>query len=225
MKMKALLLATIIFPTFVYANTGSLATPFPGAKKGINIWTEEKLSTTSFTSDGYNQATWTDETVNSLFNILKTARKETNQYRSINNPLDTHLKPDVSNIELSFKFTGIPWIGKENILGFSPAGGYKKGKGWDGVVEFVQLPSLCVCSFTTFAIEKVILSKESVEYLVNKKPSEKDISGNWNVGFLYHVNWYTDTRRYSLECANKALKPENLKTMISMANQIDTSMS
>lgn len=233
-NMKKLLIAVFLVPSFVYGGPEPTATPFPGTKNGINILPLEKINMPmkeetrkqlrSFSAKGYNETKSTDEAVNSLLNIQKISAKETMQYDNNTNPLDTHLRSDVSKLRLSFNFTGIPEIPKENILGFAPAGGYSHKNGWDGVVEFDRIPTLGTCSFTTFAIKSVIIYKEALEYLINNKPSDKAISGNWNTGFLYHVNWYTDTRRNSLECANKNLKPENLKEMIRIANQIDKNL-
>jgi hypothetical protein len=232
--MKKLLISILLLPSLALAGSEPTATPFPGAKKGINIWPIEKINMPmkmetikgiqSFATKGYTDTMETDQSVNLLLGIPKIAAKETSQYDKINNELDTHLRSSLSKFRLSFKFSGIPGMSKENVLGFSPAGGYTHESGWDGMGEFIQLPNLGVCSFTTMAIESVILFKESLQYEVNKKPSDKNISGNWNTGFLYTVNWYTNTRRNSLECANKNLKPENLNQMIHIANQIDESL-
>jgi len=230
-SMKKLLVAIIILPWLVHAGAEVTTTPFSGAKKGVNIWPLAKMnmpmkeetiiSLKGLSTKGYIESYSIDESVNFLFDTAKTADKERAQYDRNPDPLDTHLKSDISQIRIGFKFSGIPGIPKENVLGFAAAGGYTHEKGWDGVGEFVRIPNLGICSFTTFAIESVIIYKEGLEYLVNKKPSDKGIEGNWNNGFLYHVNWYTDTRRNSFECANRHLNPDSLKEMIRIANQID----
>lgn len=222
---KLLLLAAIVIPVISYAADKTLS-PFDGAKDGVNVWSAEKLNmptkshVKSFANKQYNEATWTNERVESLFQVGKTGKKEASQYDKVTNQADTHLRSDISKIKLSFKFNGIPDIGKQSVLGFAPAGGYGKD-GWNGVVEFIQMPDLGVCSFTTFAIKSVILAKESLTRAVNGKQAENDISGNYTNGFLYHVNWYTNTRRNSFECANKNLDPEILKRMTRIANKID----
>lgn len=235
--MKKLLILTLILmlPDLVYAGTEPTASPFPGAKKGINIWPMEKIKMPGMKEtnkalkasaiNGFHETQETDQTVTFLLNIPKIAAQETRQYDKMNNELDTHLRSSFSKFRLSFKFSGIPRVSKENVLGFSPAGGYTHEKGWDGIGEIVQLPAIGVCSFSTFAIQSVIASKENIDYSVNGKLSEKSIAGNWNTGFLYTVSWYTDTRRNSLECANKNLKLENMKEIIGIAKEIDKSMS
>lgn len=229
--MNKLLAIIAILPGLTYAGTDSIATPFPGAQKGINIWSLEKLDSSTkekminhlktFRKDGYHQTSSTDEAFNSLYNIAKIAKNETKEYDKNHNPLDTHLKSDISKIKLSFNFPGMPGVSQENIIGFAPAGGYTHKNGWDGVVEFANIPNIGICSFTTFSIQSVILYKEVLEYSVNKKPTDKNISGNWNTGFIYQINWYTDKRRNSLECANKNFNPELMDKMIVIANQID----
>jgi hypothetical protein len=236
LKMRKLLISTMcLITTIAFAGSEPTASPFPGAKNGINIWPIKKINASmnkemklksykTLDIKGYNETNTTDESVNSLLGLPNIAAKETRQYAYDPNPLDTHLKSSVSKIRLSFKFSGIPGIEKENVFGFAAGGGYTHEKGWDGVIEFFRMPNLGICSFSTYSIVKVIVPKENVQYLVNKKISDQEISGNRMAGFLYRVEWFTDTRSYSLECANKELKKENLKEMIKIANQIDVAM-
>lgn len=227
-----LVAAILLMPSFASAESETIPSPFPGAKKGINIWPIEKMEmpmkkemirSMKFSAvRGYNETTSTDGKVHFLFQIPKIAAKETRQNDSNPNPLDTHLRSSISKLKLSFNFSGIPGLKKENILGFAPAGGYTHEKGWDGVVEFFSKQSLGVCSFTTYAIEKVIIPQETIEYLVNKKASDKILLGNLKAGFIYRVNWYTSDRRNSLECASKILNHEKMKEIIKIANQIDS---
>lgn len=236
-SMKNILIATILMlPVVAAASTEQTASPFPNAKKGINIVPMSEIqlpatmkkqmlkNRTALATKGYNDTTETDQDVLSLLSIQKTAKEETVQFDNSANPYDTHLKSSLSKLKLSFGFSGIPGIAKGNILGFAAAGGYGKGKGWDGVVEFVSIQKLGICSFTTYAIEKAILDKETLQYLVNRKPSNEDVSGNWNTGFLYTLNWYNPDRLMTLQCANKVLNPGNLDQMVNIAKQIDKNL-
>lgn len=230
---KILLSAACLLPMMSLASTKQTASPFPYAKNGINIMpladmklpdemNKQMLVTTKTTATtGYIDTTQTDQDVISLFALQKDSQNELRQFDADNNPLDTHLKSSLSKLELSFNFTEIPGIEKNNVIGFAVTGGYVKEKGWDGVVEFALIPTLGVCSFTTYKIESVILDKESLEYLVNKKPSNKNIAGNRNTGFLYTLNWYNPDRLMTFQCANKMLNPKNMSQMIDIANQID----
>jgi len=236
LKMRKLLISTMcLIPVITFAGSEPTASPFPGAKNGINIWSIEKINASmnkemklksykTLDIKEYNETNTTDESVNSLLQIPNIAAKETRQYDYDPNLLDTHLRSSISKIRLSFKFSGIPGIARENVLGFAAGGGYTHEKGWDGVIEFVRIPNLGICSFSTYSIVKVIVPKENIQYLVNNKISDKEIAGNKMTGFLYRVEWFTDTRNYSFECANKKLKKENLKEMVKISNQIDRSL-
>jgi len=235
--MKKILLSTMfLLPTIALAGSEPTASPFPDARNGINIWPTEKINksmppqmqlkpTETLDNKGYNETTSTDELVNSLLSLPNIAAKETRQYDNDPNPLDTHLKSSLSKIRLSFSFSGIPGIEKENVLGFAAAGGYTHEKGWDGVVEFVKMPNLGICSFSTYSIVKVIVPSNNIQYLINKKISNTEIAGNKMVGFLYRVEWFTNTRSYSFECANKNLDHKNLTEMVKIAKQIDRNVS
>lgn len=237
-SMKKLLLATILaLPVVASASDEPTASPFPNAKPGINIAPLSEINLPSsikkqmiktkkaFVEKGYEDTSETDPNVLSLFAVQKNATAEIRQYDGNENPLDTHLKSSLSKLRLSFRFVGIPGIEKKNVLGYAAAGGYTHKNGWDGIVQFVSLPSLGICSFTTYAITKVIMPEESLKYLVNKKPSIRDIAGNWNTGFLYTLQWYNPDRFMALECANKMLKPENMNQMINIAKHIDNGIS
>jgi len=67
----------------------------------------------------------------------------------------------------------------------------------------------------------VELNEETTEYLVNKKPTSKVIIGAYNSGFVYTVNWYTDTAMSILDCANKRYEKSIMTAMIALANKID----
>lgn len=233
--MKKIILTTcLILPGLINAaSMKETASPFPNAKKGINIMpmTEINIPSTmknqilknkkAFTTQGFDNTDSTDQNVISLFQLEKSAKEEIKQFDNNPNPYDTHLKSSPSKINLAFNFKGIPNIENQNIIGYAAVGGYIKGKGWDGIVEFISSEKLGICSYTTYKIEKVILDKETTEYLVNKKPSNKSIAGNWNTGFLYTVNWYTNNRLMTLKCANKRFKPTLIKNMVEVANNID----
>jgi len=236
---KLLLLISLILPTLVGAipmeieNATETASPFPNAKKGINILPLKEINIPapmknqilrnkgSLTANGYEDTTDTDENVLSLFKLQRNAKEEISKFDDSKNPYDTHLKSSVSKLDLAFNFQNIPGVQKKNIIGYAAVGGYVKGKGWDGVVEFISNPKFGICSYTTYKIEKAILDKETTEYLVNKKPSNKSVAGNWNVGFLYTVNWYIPDRLMSFECANKMFDPVIINDMIALANHID----
>jgi hypothetical protein len=238
--MKKLLLTILLMVSnFVNAapielkNVKETVTPFPNAKEGINIVPLAELNAPTDMKNqilayekvratkGYRDTNDTDENVVSLFKLQENAKEEIAKFDNNKNPYDTHLKSSASKIKLAFYFSGIPKISKDNVIGYAAAGSYSKGKGWEGIVEFITDSKLGICSYTTYKIGKVIFDKEKTEYLVNNKLTDKDVAGNWNVGFMYTVNWYTSNRFMSLECANKMYEPANISKMISLAKEID----
>lgn len=231
---KIILIACLMLSGVINAaSMEETASPFPNAKQGINIMPLSEINIPlsmknqilknkqALATQRFDDTTSTDQNVIALFQLQRTAKDEIKQFDNNKNPYDTHLKSSLSKINLAFNFHGIPNISNQNILGYAAAGGYLKGKGWDGIVEFISISKLGICSYTTYKIEKVILDKETTEYLVNKKPSNRNVAGNWNTGFLYTVNWYMPDRLMSLECANKMFKPNLIKDMIELATIID----
>jgi hypothetical protein len=153
--------------------------------------------------------------------MQKNASDEIKQWENSSDPYDTHLKSSLGKLKLSFPFNGVPDVDKNKIIGFAAAGGYEKGKGWDGIGEFFNDNNLGVCLYNTYKIQTVILPRETIKFFVNKKPSTSDVSGNWNTGFLYSVKWYTNTRFAELQCANKMYDKSILQRVIDLANKID----
>jgi hypothetical protein len=233
--MKKILLVTgvLLLSLLNIALAEDTASPFPNAKKGINIIPIAKINLSpemkkhilknkiSIVNNGYEDTSETDESVISLFALEKNAREEIKKFDNDKNPYDTHLKSSLSKINLAFNLKGIPRIDTKNVIGYAAVGGYVKANGWDGFVEFISDKNLGICSYTTYKIEKVILDKETTEYLVNGKASNKSIAGNLNTGFLYTLNWYTDERLYTFVCANKSYKEDVISKMMSMARVID----
>lgn len=211
-----------------------LATPFPNAKPGINIMPLNQIPMPSemkkhvlknkiaiASNKGYEDTTEMNKDIITLLSIERKAKDDIKEYGNDPNPLDTHLKSSPTKIPMSFNFKGIKDV--DNVLGYAAAGGYNKAKGWDGLIQFVSDKNLGVCSYMTFKIEKVILDKETTEYTVNKKPTTKNIFGNWNTGFLYTVNWYTNDRIHTFQCANKTFKQTIMPKMLVIANKMDKS--
>lgn len=228
--MKKLLFVLILVSTVAQAENEEI-TPFPNLKmkEGINIVKSSDVTPSDVVSDndirsmqlkGYIDTNDVDGNIKALFSLEHEASNEIKSYREDNNPQDTHLKLSYQKIPLSFKYSDISTI-KGHIIGYAAAGGYSKQKGWDGIAVFFKENRLGICSYTTYAIKKVLLAKEKISYSVNKKPTTKSVKGNPKIGFLYSLNWYEDNRLYSLECANKTFDPERLNDLIVLANTIE----
>lgn len=141
-------------------------------------------------------------------------------------PHDTHLKANISDIQLAFAYKGIPFINKSDVIGFAAAGGYKNG--WTGIGEFFNDSKLGTCTLTLYNIALshggVRLGKSVVKYLVNNKPTTINIEGSINSGFMYKVHWFDNTFIHELECANMDFNEKITVTMVDYARLIDKSL-
>lgn len=168
-----------------------------------------------------------DEFINFLLKLPERAPAEIVEFKNNKNVGDTHLKSNFTEIKLAFKFKKITAIKQENIIGYAPIGSYlqkgKKDLGWSGIRVFFKDPMLGVCSYSFMKIQAVQLVKEGIKYQVNKKPSNYMVEGNYNIGFLYSLSWYTDNSMSTLECANVSLDRSNENKIISLADKIDQS--
>lgn len=221
---KIFVLSALICFNVAYAEAEILS-PYPEAKDGVNIWPMVKINPSynnkvSLANEAFIETNETNDAVNFLLNIKKSAKQEISQYSRVTDDADTHLKSSISKLHLNFDFKGIPSISESAVIGYSVAGGYT-ANGWNGAVQFADMKDMGICSFTSLKIKKVILAKEKISYVVNGKPSEKIIAGNYTAGFLYDVNWYTKTRRYSLECANLKFDSKIIDKMVVVSKRID----
>lgn len=202
--------------------------PFPSTMKGIQIvpllkqqipveMKQEIIAKRNEENNkGYRETN--AENVQFLLNIKRIATQEL-KAASVNDVYDTHLKSNFSSIKLAFPFKGISVIENKDVIGYAAIGSYKEG--WTGIREFFSNPTLGNCAYSYMGIKAVQLAEETTEYLVNKKPSNKVIEGNLNLGFLYTLNWYTNDSMHTLECANKSFNSEIMSKMIKLANIID----
>jgi len=160
-----------------------------------------------------------NQTAEFLLTINNHAAQEIQQYKSLtDNPYDTHLKSNYSEIKLSFPFSGLKDIDHKDIIGYAALGSY--GNGWDGLRIFFN-SNIGVCSYSRMSVQAMYMTEESTEYLVNKNPTEKSIDGNEKTGLLYSVSWYKDSTLYILECANYKFDPKIMPSLIDLANKID----
>lgn len=205
----------------------AMSIPEDMKKDIINKKNEEK-------EKGYQESD--DEYASYLLNVNKNASREIQAFSAKaiadNDPLDTHLKNNISDISLVFSFDEISWTSQQNIIGYAAIGSYIKEKtkgkknGWTGVKVFFSDPILGgTCAYSFFNLKAshgaVQLSKETTEYLVHNKPSTKMIEGNHHLGFVYTLDWYGAGTMNLLECANATFNKEIMYKMIMLANKID----
>ncbi len=173
---------------------------------------------------GYESTTESNEHVKFLLQLPQKGPLEIAEFK--NEIGDAHLKANASDLKLAFKFNKVNAIKKENIIGYTASGGYHqeggKNLGWDGVGMFFTDKELGVCSYTIMKIQAVQLVKETVEYTVNKKPSDSIVQGNYGIGFLYNITWYTNNTMNYVECANVAFSKDIKDKVITLANKLDS---
>jgi hypothetical protein len=156
-----------------------------------------------------------------LLNIKKDAAQQLNKINEKDDGVyGAHLKTAAGAIKLAFPFDHIKGVSSQEIIGYAPIGSFE-ANGWNGIRVIFSKQDFGNCSYSRMKIVGVELAKETTEYFVNQKPSNKMVEGSQNAGFLYIINWYTNHHMNTLECANKAFNPDMFSKMIGLANQID----
>src|SRR3990167_43437 len=232
MNKKVIILLFLICPVLSNANDTD---PFPEENKGIQIISLSKMNLPNeFKKEISNNLiqqkikgykTSNDESISFLLKLPEKAPQEIAEFKNNKNPMDTHLKSNIAEIKLAFNFNKISAIKEEDILGYAAIGSYlkrnKKDLGWSGLRVFFSDKTLGVCSYSLMKIQAVQLTKETIQYLVNNKPSDSIIEGNYTIGFIYSLNWYTNDTMSTLDCANNNFNKNNMKKLIALANKID----
>lgn len=229
---KKLLISLFLILSYTNIHAENVS-PFPAETNGIqiiplsnlNIPNELKAETRRKQAEenlkGYQEDTDSDEYIRFLTHLRSHSLQEIKDSKKLNDPYDTHLKSSLSEINLSIPFKPVKSIKNENVIGYAAIGSYIDNKGWSGVKEFFDDPELGTCAYSVTTIKAAQLSKETTEYLVHKKPSNKIIEGNFNTGFIYNLNWYTNHTMSVLDCANKKFDPAIMSKMIIYANKVD----
>jgi len=172
--------------------------------------------------------------VRELIAIKKLAQTEIASFKNDKNPLDTHIKPTLSDLQLGFKFKNPI---RNEIIGYVPAGGYYKANstfnktshdGWSGIKIFFNESKIGVCSFTYYDLNlshgAVKLNQDIITYAVNNKPTYSMVEGSYNSGFMYSVSWFSKMTMNNLECANMIFDKKIKDDTIALANKIDSNI-
>lgn len=230
MNIKLLANLLLIAPLIAHANDSPISTNIKGivivpmAKQQIPDSIKKEVMDSQKEQNEKGFITTSDNRASYLLNIQRNKEMQLNLAKTHNyGELDTTIKTYSSQIKLSFPFTSVKGVDSKNVIGYAAIGSYDKSKGWNGIKEIFSDPALGNCSYSRMGINAVQLSEETTEYFVNKKPSNKIIEGNYNEGFIYSINWYTNDNMFTLECANKNYNEENMTKMIALANTIDKS--
>lgn len=161
-----------------------------------------------------------------LLNLKKTSINEIRAYRNLQDKEDTHLKGKSEELKLAFDYKDLP-VNHDAIIGYAPIGSYvqKPREGWNGIKVFFETKELGVCGyeFTDLKLSNggVMIDKENVKFLVNKKPTVLSAEGDKASGFVYSVVWYNKLQVNRLDCAKVQFQKNLIDLMISFANEID----
>ncbi|MCR9191611.1 MAG: hypothetical protein NXI01_03015 [Gammaproteobacteria bacterium] len=174
-----------------------------------------------------------------LLNMRDKAKVNFKLNASPSNDSDTGLRPNIQNLKLAFKFTGItqhkgltapnnPFgVKKITLIGAAPQGGFHKEKGgWSGAAQFFDVKDIGTCSYGMMNVKAsntaAELAVEDVTYTINKKPTITTVQGSPNSGFIYKVEWFDDKNFHELECANMKYSPSTTKAVVNLAKGIDS---
>ncbi len=166
-----------------------------------------------------------DKTIIFFLKLKSNAPQEIKEFNDSKDKYDTHLKSDLSKIELSFSFVKPTVISEKEIIGYAAIGSYKNG--WNGIRIFFEKENIGICSYSYQNYISISAPESKIKYFIHKKPSFKLILGNNNTGFMYKISWNDDKKisvdEYLLECVNKNLDERILDKMVALSNQIDIS--
>ena len=135
---------------------------------------------------------------------------------------DTHLKKDVKDIQLAFKFNSYP-----NAIAYAPVGTYTSS-GWTGVKVFFDTKNMGFCSYFYMNLEASnitakIDNTDNKNY-INNKPTFNEVIGSPSSGFLYTTRWYDKNSVNMLECVNKTYDASIIEKLVGHAKIIDKTM-
>ncbi len=142
------------------------------------------------------------------------------------NPHGTAIKKHLSNIPLTFKFSGIPFIPQNDVLGWAASSTFNKA--WSGVAEYFKYPKIGICTYEIMDIKTsnatIYLRADLVTKDVNGKYTRYLVKGNKNDGFLYITRWYDNNYWHTLECSQQTFSRDTEKSMLDLASKIDRSI-
>ncbi len=167
-----------------------------------------------------------------LINFHNYAKTQFKLYEDNERATSTHLRKNINDLKLAFKFKGVPEgnslasAGTVTMLGIAPKGGFHEEKGgWSGAGQFFDAKNIGSCAYSVMNVKAsntaARLAIEDVTYDINNKVTISFVEGNKNSGFLYKVEWYDNDNFHELECANMKYSPEINRSVIELANRID----
>ncbi|QDQ40240.1 hypothetical protein E3226_007440 [Legionella geestiana] len=166
-----------------------------------------------------------------LMDFAKSAHYQYQKYANNFSPKSTHLRHEISELNMAYTFVGVPVSEMNTNIGVAPFGAYKQTRygdesdGWDGAVQFFEKNGLGTCEFKEHNLKLahggVELVKELVSDDVAGKPTVLLVKGTNESGYLYRVSWYDTTFARDLSCAAPKYSPATQRQVIELAKKIE----
>src|SRR3990167_7034572 len=220
---KKLLSVLILMPSIANA-AQNVNEHFPSTTRGFHVkpTSQEKIKTAMHLEKEYMEKSNEDQSIRFFLTLKSRAPSEIKEFKNNKDVGDTHLKSNLSEIKLSIPFEKISAINDNEIIGYAAIGSYEKG--WSGVRVFFERQELGICSYSFERFLAIQAEESKIKYIINNKPSFKNIEGNYNTGFIYTLSWDDDKKTsvydHKLECVNKNMNKNIMDRMIVLANNI-----
>lgn len=172
-----------------------------------------------------------DPYIAELLTMKSTAKHDISLYANTQSDSSTHLRKNVKDLKLAFKFPGTSPNGALHYtpgmqsLGAAPQGSFDEDKGWSGALNFFAYRNIGVCVYGVMNVEAsgtaAMLAVEDVTYDVNDKPTLVKVDGKPGYGFLYKVEWFDAVNFHELQCATQNYSDEIKGAVIQLAKNLD----
>jgi hypothetical protein len=145
--------------------------------------------------------------------------------RNLTASADTGLYQSINDIQMAYRYYGVPVSAMTNALAVAPAGTFIQGQGWTGAAQTFEKAGIGICTYNELnarlAHGSVLVAQETATNDVNGKITQKYAKGQEGEGFIYGVSWYDDTIYHELECAQPDFSTEAAQAVTNLAIAID----
>jgi len=228
--LKNIALSTLLFVPFLSMATDQ---PLPDPDGGIVIRPEKELPHYELLKDGiendrasvnkYGYIRRSSPEVRLLLNFKKGQIPFSSKNLTVS--ADTELYRSINDIQMAYRYYGVPASAMTNELAVAPAGTYLQGQGWTGAAQTFEKAGLGICNYNEMNAKlnhgSVLVARENVSYDINGKVTQKYARGEESEGFIYGVGWYDDTIYHELECVQTVFSPDTMQAVVNLAVVID----
>lgn len=161
--------------------------------------------------------------VQSLLNFKKGNKKFSP--KNLTASADTGLYRSINDLQMAYRYYGVPASVMTNDLAVAPAGTYLQGQGWTGAAQTFESAGVGTCNYSETNAKlshgSVFVPQETATYEVNGKVTQKFVKGEEREGFMYGVSWYDTTIYHDLECVQTVFSADSMKAVVKLAIAID----